>query len=88
MVEDLLVLLLTILVLTIIFLILSYVFRELYNYGIVGASEDPETGKPRLKTITTNQSFAIVLLLSLFTAPSCCTAYAGGSKAPEKDKDI
>ena len=54
-------------------LLATYVFKTLYNYGVVdGASLDPLSREPRLSAINMKQSLAIMILLGAFLAPSCC----------------
>ena len=87
MIDDIFIFALTLIVLTIIVAVMAYVFKALYNFGVVGASEDPVTNVARLKKINVNQAFAIVLLLSIFTAPSCCTTMATSRTKKNKNKD-
>lgn len=72
------VILTVLLVVPLVILLVTYVFKTLYNYGVVdGASLDPLSQKPRLSAINMKQSLAIVMLLGVFVAPSCCrTSFA------------
>ena len=64
--------LIALLVVPLVILLVTYAFKTLYNYGVVnGASLDPLSQKPRLSAINMKQSLAIMVLVSVFIAPSC-----------------